>query len=194
LATAKPAESKVEANEPNVNARVFVSGVAAAVDETYITVKVNGTDRCALLDTGCSRSCIARKFVPRVPLEPSDEQLYAANGTTISNLGACTMRFKVRSLELQARLQVLNQLNELILGYDWLRENHCCWDFDAKILLIQGQQFCLSSRPCRRFIRKIYVAESVTVEPYCQIIIPVKLAVHSVRTPDADWLVDSSKY
>ena len=119
--------------------------MATSGDETYITITVGGTARSALLDTGCSKSCIAQKFVPHVPLEPPDDQLYAANGTTINNLGAFTLKFKVGNIDVQARLQVSDQLDELIIGYDWLRENHCEWDFDARVLSVNGHKFHLSS-------------------------------------------------
>jgi predicted aspartyl protease len=160
----------VQSDVPKTEAKVFVTGVAAVGDETYITIKVGDHDRCALLDTGCSRSCIARKFVPRVQLESHDEQLYAANGTRINNLGAFTLHFKIGNINAEARLQVSDQLDEMILGYDWLRRNRCYWDFDARTLIINGQKFCLFSRPERRFIRRVYVKETVTIEPNSQIV------------------------
>ena len=184
--SAQPEVSKTDA-------KVFVTGMATSGDETYITITVGGTARSALLDTGCSKSCIAQKFVPHVPLEPPDDQLYAANGTTINNLGAFTLKFKVGNIDVQARLQVSDQLDELILGYDWLRENHCEWDFDARVLSVNGHKFHLCSRPGRRFIRRVYVADTVTVEPCNQMLVPVTLALHSVRTPAADWMIDSSR-
>jgi transposase InsO family protein len=183
----------VQSDVPKTEAKVLVTGVAAVGDETYITIKVGDHDRCALLDTGCSRSCIARKFVPRVQLDSPDEQLYAANGTRINNLGAFTLHFKIGNINAEARLQVSDQLDEMILGYDWLRRNQCYWDFDARTLIIDGQKFCLFSRPERRFIRRVYVKETVTIEPNSQMVVPVSLALHSVRTPIADWMVDSSK-
>jgi hypothetical protein len=83
-----------------------------AGDEVYLTIKVTGKHRCALLDTGYQRSCIARKFVPEVRLEPPDEQLRAANGTPMNNLGAATLKFKIGSVNTTARLQASDQLDE----------------------------------------------------------------------------------
>ena len=50
-------------------------------------IRVTGRERCALLDTGCQQSRIARKFVPDVGLEPPDKQMRAANGTSKSTQG-----------------------------------------------------------------------------------------------------------
>jgi predicted aspartyl protease len=146
--------TSAKSTERCTNANSFVSGVIAAGSERYIAIHVGGNDIRALLDTGCSRSCIARRFVPRVPLEPPDDRLYAANGVAITNLGAFTVRFKIGNLDLEARLQVSDELDEMILGYDWLRKNRCHWDFEANELTINGQKFSLSSTPCRRLIRK----------------------------------------
>jgi hypothetical protein len=173
--------------------KLFMAGTSSAGDETYIKIKVGGIDRCALLDTGCSRSCIAHKFVTGVSLEPPDEKLCAANGTEINTLGAFTLKFKLGNMDTKARLQVSDQLDEMILGIDWLSQNHCKWDFETKKLTIDDQQFCLSARPGRRFVRKVYVAESITLEPHSQRIVPVKMLMHSIRTPGVDWMIDATK-
>jgi hypothetical protein len=97
---------------------LFMAGTQSAGDETYIRIKVGGIDRCALLDTGCSKSCIAQKFVVGVSLEPPDEKLCAANGTEINTLGAFTLKFKLGGIETKVRLQVSDHLDEMILGID----------------------------------------------------------------------------
>ena len=188
------AEKSVKTNtQKGTMGKVFVAGTTSVVDETYLTIRVAGRDRCALLDTGCSRSCIARKFVSRVPLDPPDEDLCAANGTTIKNLGAFTFNFKIGDNEMQARLQVSDQLDELILGIDWMTSARCQWDFNTRMLKVEGQEFRLSGRRGRQFIRRVYVAGDVVLEPCSQTVVPVKLALHSVRTPDADWVIDAVK-
>jgi hypothetical protein len=70
--------------------------------------------------------------------------------------------------------------------------NHCQWDFAAKALTIQNQKFALAGRPGRRFITKIYVAETVNVEPNTHKIVPVRLAIHSLRTPVANWMIEAA--
>ena len=70
-----------------------------------------------------------------------------------------------------------------MLGYDWLRRNECVWNFAKKTLQMKSITFPLFSRPSGKF---------VDIEPDTQIV-PVIMGIHSLRTPDADWVVEPTE-
>jgi len=79
----------------------------------------NQLHKC-LLDTGCDHSIIPRTVVPTATLELASVDLTAANGSAINVLGDMTIRFNVKGKELMAELLVADNIDELMLGFDWL--------------------------------------------------------------------------
>ena len=61
--------------------------------------------------------------------EPVDFKLYAANNTEISILGSLRLGFTVQGIPLCADLLVSDEVEEIMLGIDWLTENRCKWHF-----------------------------------------------------------------
>jgi hypothetical protein len=54
-------------------------------------------------------------------------------------------------------------------------------------------RFRWTVRPSRRFVRRICVAETVNVEPNTQVVVPVNIALHSLRIPQADWVLEAAR-
>jgi hypothetical protein len=60
----------------------FINGVSdkCHMSEMYLVINVAGKLLHAMVDSGCERSVIPRKYVPKAHLEPTGTQLFAANG------------------------------------------------------------------------------------------------------------------
>jgi Zinc knuckle len=123
------------------------SGDQHLSSETYIDIEVYGTHCHGLLDTGCELSLIPRKLVPTATLSPTDRKVYAANGSNIPLLGAMTLVFTIQGIPFTADLLVTNFVDELMLGFDWLRTNRCQWLFDQSVLVVGGRRIPLRCRP-----------------------------------------------
>jgi len=90
------------------------------VPETYIKVEICIQIHKCLLDTGCDHSIIPRKLVPTATLEPAPVDVTAANGSVINILGHMTIKFAIKGVDLKAELLVADDVDEFILGFDWL--------------------------------------------------------------------------
>jgi hypothetical protein len=175
------------------NERGRVGGVTAPgpSSETYLDLTVAGRKCKCLLDTGCDKQCIPHRLVTRAVLQPTLTELYAANGTKISVLGAMRLKFRVGSLELYADLVVSDSIEEFILSYDWLAESRCQWHFGERVIVINGVTVGLKSRPTRAALRRVYAREDIVVAPDIQANLPAKLTYLSLHTPKSDWLFES---
>ena len=96
-------------------------------------------------------------------------------------------------MPLFADVYVSIDVDEFMLGYNWLAENKCQWFFDQGILKINGMPVQLKQRPTRACIRRVYVRETVSIPVDTQVNVPVRLPVSSFRTPICDWLVDTTE-
>ena len=65
-----------------------ISEKLAKGSAVYLEVQLHGRGVTALLDTGCEHSIIGRKLIPNAPLEPTEKNLYAANGTLHRTVGS----------------------------------------------------------------------------------------------------------
>ena len=84
---------------------------------TYLKIFVAGRDSVCLLDTGCDRSMLPRRFVPHTPLSFTDVKVYAANGTTIPVLGTVTVNFEVAGVPVYCRFLVSDAVDEVSTGW-----------------------------------------------------------------------------
>ena len=114
-------------------------------EEVYLRVGIEGKRVHALLDTGCEFSVMGRSLLPMHPVQPTQFKLFAANGTEIPLLGQTVVKLRVGSQEMDITLLVSENMNELILGADWLVENKCCWNFGTAQLNVMGRWFRCSA-------------------------------------------------
>jgi len=81
------------------------------------------------LDTSCNHSIIPRKFILSAEIQPTSVQVKAANDTDITILGLVRLGFLIQQLQMSADLLVAEDVDELILGYDWLQPQGVNWNF-----------------------------------------------------------------
>jgi len=91
-----------------------------AIQETCMEVQICSQTHKCLLDTGCDHSIIPRKLVPTAILEPAPVDVTAANGSAINVLGHMTINFSIQAKPLQTDLLVADDVDEFMLGFDWL--------------------------------------------------------------------------
>ena len=159
--------------------------------EVYIRARIGRESINCLLDSGSERSLIGRKLIPDVELEPAHLDLYAANDTLIPLLGKVTLTLQIGSLAIATELIVVDNLEEVILGYDWLSQHQCQWDFARNVISVHGETFQLCRRITRAYVRRIYVAEELVILAHHQANVPVKVTKHSPYTTSPNWVVEA---
>jgi len=161
-----------------------------AVPETYIEVEICNLKHNCLLDTGCDHSIIPRKLVLTATLEPAPVVVTAANGSVINILGHMTIKFAIKGVNLKANLLVADDVDECMLGFDWLTAQKASWDFNAKTLTLHGVTVPLCTRPSRMSIRRMYVKDRVQIPAKTEQNVPVKLVKSTWRSlASVDWVV-----
>jgi len=141
--------------------------------ETYMDVKAQGCIIPCQIDSGCDYSVIPRRLIPNAVLTPSTMQLTAANSTPISVLGMYRLHFTVQNIQLYADLIVSDTIDEFLLGYNWLKQWNCQWDFSKSLLTINGLVVKLKSRPVRNAVHRVYVRETIDIPIDTHVNVPV---------------------
>ena len=140
----------------------------------------------AFCDTGCSVSMISRKLLPKVKIEPCVQPVWAANGSQINILGKARIYFDVQGLKLYADVLVSDDIQELYLGIDWLKQNDCRWQLVEDVLIINDVKIPLVTKPCGSFLCATYVCADLDVS-LCV------TAPFSVLVSPADYRVTPAK-
>ena len=159
--------------------------------ETYVNVTVRGRKASALLDSGCERSICPFGFCRNAKISPMKAELFAANATPISVVGVTRLPLEIDGMLLQAEVLVSEDIDELILGYNFLENNHCEWLFGQHRILINGRSVPLHSRQSKALVRRIYVREPVIIPPDTSVNVPVRMPFVDLYTPDGDWISES---
>ena len=89
--------------------------------------------------------------------------------------------------EVTAAVVVSEEVDDLILGIDWLGRHHCRWSFAQNLIEIDGKVVRLISRP--RVLR-IYAVENTVVPAGHAVNVPMILALSSLRQTSGDWAVE----
>jgi len=117
-------------------------------------------------------------------------EVTAANGSVINILGHMTIKFAIKGVDLKADLLEADNVDEFMLGFDWLMAQKASWDFNAKTLTMHGMTIPLCTRPSRMGIRRVYVKERVRIPANTVQNVPVKLIKPTWRSPaSVDWVV-----
>jgi hypothetical protein len=171
----------------------FINGVSdkCHMSETYLIINVAGKLLHAMVDSGCERSVIPRKYVPKAHLEPTGTQLFAANGNQIPVLGRMNLCFTVNGVPLQTEVFVTDRVEELLLGYSFLAQYNCTWSFAEGILFVQGAPVKLKTRNSDVNVRRVYVREAVRVPPDVIVNVPVDVNYVNLRSPAGDWVTEA---
>lgn len=187
--------------------RARVHGVSGPTrgGEVYLTVTLSGRTISALLDTGCERSIIGRSLISNAPLEPTEAELLAVNGTVIPLLGRVTLDMYLNEYPIKADMVVTDVFDDLILGIDWLGQNGGVWDFTEAELHLSGRTFPVRSRPGRPAVSHLVVTQDLRLPARAVTEVPVKVVrshlaepAISVRSPESvgqqsrwlDWIAE----
>jgi len=112
----------------------------AQTPTAYVQARIDGCIRHCLLDSGADVSLIPipSQFVSREKLVPDERRLLAANNTTIHIDGQTRLTVLINKQRFSAVLLVSPNVDEVILGRDWLQENNVVWNFGENSIKING--------------------------------------------------------
>ena len=153
-------------------------------DKVYLNVKLRGRKRQCLLDSGCEVTVIPAKFVPMYGIRPASKTSLAANGTDIPILGVTTLRAYLGCQPIEISGLVTEHVTDIMLGFDWLRDNGVKWNFSEGEIVIDDVKHQLVAR--KNYIgtmcRRVIVAHDTVVPPRSQLDIQAKTVYDKLRT------------
>lgn len=163
--------------------------------EVYLTAQLYQGSKTvtvdATLDTGSFYSVLPAKYVGAASLQPTNIKLVAANGSDISVLGRARIRFTVEGVRLYADVLVSNAVDEWLLGYDFLCENRCLWNFADAIITVSGRELRLKRRCNLNYVRRVIASDNVVVPGNSAVHVPVKLAYTDImHVRPSNWLIE----
>ena len=160
----------------------------------YVRMQLDGKMLPCLLDSGCEITLIPKSVVEaarNIKMSPSSQRLWAANGSEIEIAGEAMIPLLLNGRCLSTRALVSPDVEEVMLGSDWLQAHECLWDFGRGELYIDGQAAVTLSRKHRLCCRRVFAQEDVVLPPRQQVDISARSTLLSPRAVGADWIVDS---
>src|SRR5678815_684570 len=156
-------------------------------NNAYLALKVNGKSTFALLDTGSELTLAPASLVKKEDIRSSSQTLRAANGTSIRVLGEASLNCEIDGYSFEVSCLITEQISELILGLEWLENQHALWNFGERWVKIQNQTFPIRTRKRQGNCRRIVVAQDVKVPPLSELDINTYAVVSHLRSTDGQW-------
>lgn len=116
---------------------------------------------------------IPQQFVRESEIVPASEKLRAANGTEIKVVGRIRLPVMISHCRFVAEFVVSPNVDEIILGRDWLSQNSVKWDFGGNSITIEGTTISLTGtqrEPPR--CRRCRVSRDVEIPPQAEAVLP----------------------
>ena len=140
--------------------------------DVYLALRLNGKVVYGLLYTECDTSVVSRRVISDLQLQQTTQKLYAANGTEIALLGEVELTLSMSGQEVTAAVVVSDEVDDLILGIDWLGRHRCRWSLAQNLIEIDGQVVRLIRRPRQNMLRRMYAVEALWfqsgMQPTCR--------------------------
>ena len=92
---------------------------------------------------------------------------------------------------MEADVSVSPELDELLLGCDWLTEQGGSWDFKSGTVHLKGREVRLRSKHSDYGCRRVSATESCVIPPHHEMNVPVKLEGLQVHQPSIEWALET---
>jgi len=180
-------------NGPNV---ATTRGLRGQLDNghVYLVVHLDGKRHLALLDSGCELSLAPNIMLDKQRIRPSQQCVFAANGSPIQILGEADIEFDIGGRMSCATVLVTPDVSELMLGITWLTERQGVWDFNNRMLHVDGLSVPLHSKKTAATCRRVYVQDDIVVAPRQQVSVPARSTIDNVSVSESnDWLLETKQ-
>ncbi|ESN92264.1 hypothetical protein HELRODRAFT_181601 [Helobdella robusta] len=146
----------------------------------YLPITINGKRRLGLLDSGSSVSIVPTSMVDVTKIRPTKKRLKAVNNTEIPVKGEMKLQIKVDDYSKSALVLVSDHVSEIVLGLDWLRNNHISWKFGEGKIAVGNKnrtmKLVIKHFSCRKLCR-IEAHTEVRIPAQTELDVPAKMIV-----------------
>jgi len=167
---------------------------ASSNNAIYVRATVNYRSGNCLIDTGSEVSILPLSYVSNLELKASSRTLRAANGTEIRVLGELMTPLKFwRGFAVTSKFLVSDQVCEIMLGMDWLREHRCRIGFGTGALFVGRKRIQLVKGNGSTWCRRVVVAEEVEIAPRSQCDVPAKTLYGYLGATSTGWMTEATE-
>jgi hypothetical protein len=158
------------------------------------TIKQNGkiSHITVCLNNGSCENLCPSDLVQDI--RPSDDKLFAANGTEIKLHGRGVLHFRSHGVPFSAEVICCDVLDQVLLGLPWLTSNCVDWNFAKAEVVINGRLFHLKPSRDNAHVRRIYAAEDTLVPKQAMIDVPVNLKRSQKVAAPCNLLLESKQF
>ena len=118
------------------------------------------------------------------------EYLSAANDTQIKVLGEIQTDVMIGNLCLFSKFLVSDQIDEIIIGSDWLKKHNCIIDLCKSQIVVGGIPIMLITQAYRGDVRRVIASESVEVPSRSEVTLEGVVVYPDLRGQGKVWLSD----
>jgi hypothetical protein len=108
----------------------------------------------AILDSGSEKNLCPKHYAINTDIRPLAQTVRAANHTNIAICGETTLGVMIGEQTFDTVFLVSEDINEILIGCEWMRENQLMWDFGRQTAYVRGLEIPMgrhtSSAQCRR--------------------------------------------
>ena len=167
--------------------------VRSARQTFYIELKI-GDRRCkAVLDSGSEVTLIPSSQAAMNELQESDRKLRAANSTEINLKSEWKTVIGLGPLELPMNFLVSDQIEEILVGIDWMREHRCQLAFDSLTICLYGYCFPLLKKVSLYQCHRLILQQKVKLLGHSETIVDGKMVYANLRHPVPMTLMTETK-
>jgi transposase InsO family protein len=156
-------------SETSDDKRVRILDVERLDRAAYLRMMVQGESVSCLLDTGSEVCLFPGRYAKVGDPKSNRQRLFAANGTEISVLGEVELGMSVGPIRFTVRGLCSNNVAEIILGLNFLREQEVVWDFAVGDVFLRGQRFELHARSGVNACRRVILESEVSIPPRSEV-------------------------
>jgi predicted aspartyl protease len=186
----------ISSNQDSTNNRSSAANrLAVGLDnaDVYIRMELNGKSLPCLVDSGCEISLVPHHVVTNcrsLKLNSSSQRIFAANGTEIEVIGEVVLPLMLNGRQVDTPALVSPDVEEIVLGVDWLKSHACVWDFGQSRIQVDGHTVIPLSVRKTVHCRRAYTAQDV-LQPKQQVEMEARATTASPRRVKSDWALES---
>lgn len=155
----------------------------------YLPVDFGKIKESCLLDSGSEACLFPTRFMDVGEVRPSDQHLYAANGTSIFVKGIVCLRAQIGGQRFEIEGFISDQVTEVILGLNFLETQGVVWDFCEGSVMIGGRKCKLIAREGSTSCRRVILADSTQLAARTEAIVPGRIVFTGGMGLTGDWMV-----
>ena len=158
------------------------AGVSTICGALFVHAMVNGRRCPCLVDTGSEVSIINESLVGSMEIRDSSRTLKAANGSPIRVLGVVELPLFLGSHQFHSSLIVSPQVQNVILGLDWLELHRCMIDCKNLTMIIGDNRFKLHHMNTENMCRKIEASHDIILPGRSQVNVEARVVLPHLRS------------